>query len=70
MALSSPPAASLTDRPGVSATALTVTARLPVLLAVSPSSLAVAVTVREKSASELAGGVTVRAAWFQAETST
>src|SRR5437763_5012745 len=55
---------------GVSATGLTVTLRLAVVDAVGPlaPSCEVAVTVRAKSTSEFAGGVTLRLPRFQPRT--
>ena len=61
MALSSAPAASLTPMVGASATPVTATFSVEVVVAVSPSaSVDVAVTVSAKSSLESAGGVTVR----------
>ena len=55
---------------GASASAATETVMLPVELAEVPSSDEVAVTLRSKSTSESAGGVTVRLSRFQPVTST
>ena len=61
MAWSSPPLAATTSTVGTSATPVTVTSRLARVVAESPSaSVEVAETVSVKSASESAGGVTVR----------
>src|SRR5439155_1332116 len=67
IALSSLPVAGATVTVGASATGLTMTLRLAVVDAVGPvdPSCEVAVTVRTKSASELAGGVTRRVPRFQ-----
>src|SRR6185295_10767655 len=65
IAVSSLPDAGVVDSVGASATALTVTARLDDVDAVTPPvSVEVAVTPSVKSASEFAGGVIVRpASW-------
>src|SRR5882724_7305523 len=72
IAVSSLPPAGVTARAGASATAVTVTARLAVVVALSPleNSVLVAVTVRAKSASLWAGGVIASADSVQPETST
>src|SRR5438552_1910278 len=70
IALSSLPVAGATVTVGTSATGLTVTLRLAVVDAVGPLAPAceVAVTVRAKSTSEFAGGVTLRLPRFQPRT--
>ena len=60
IAASSLPTESCTSTSGMSATPVTATPKLATVVAVVPSSLDVAVTVRAKSSVELAGGVTER----------
>src|SRR5256885_1803349 len=70
IALSSLPVAGAAVTVGASATGLTVTFRLAVVDAVGPlaPSCEIAVTVRAKSTSEFAGGVTLRLPRFQPRT--
>jgi len=72
IAVSSLPAAAATTRVGVSATALTVTARLALVVATDALavSVAVALTARVKSVSLLGGGVMLRVGKFQPVTAT
>ncbi len=62
IAVSSLPETSLAASVDASATAATITSKVSTVWAVSESSVLVAVTVRVKSASESAGGVSVRPA--------